>query len=201
MRDRENILAVAELLPEYMGFIFYKESPRYVGGNFELPSGLPESIKKVGVFVNESAPRMIEIARNLKLDYLQLHGYESVEKCELLRSAGFRVIKVFSVDDNFDFEGVEFYEDVVDFFLFDTKGKYYGGNAVPFDWQVLSKYEQKVSFFLSGGITLENVNDIGSLRNANLHAIDVNSGVESKPGMKDLKKLKSLIEKIRKHKI
>lgn len=197
MRERENILAVAALLPEYMGFIFYKESPRYVGEDFELPSEFPESIKKVGVFVNESAPRMIEIARNLRLDYLQLHGYESVEKCELLRSAGFRVIKVFSVDDNFDFEGVKFYEDVVDFFLFDTKGKYYGGNAVPFDWRILNKYEQKVSFFLSGGITVENVNDIGSLRNANLHAIDVNSGVELKPGMKDLKKLKSLIEKIR----
>jgi phosphoribosylanthranilate isomerase len=77
--------------------------------------------------------------------------------------------------------------------LFDTKGKYYGGNAQAFDWTVLNRYDQQVPFFLSGGITPDNVANIAALKNMNLHALDVNSGVEITPALKSIDKLNTLI--------
>jgi phosphoribosylanthranilate isomerase len=117
MRDAENILAVAALVPEYMGFIFYAKSPRYVGEDFELPVGFPAGIKKVGVFVNESVEKMLETGERLRLDYFQLHGDETVEVCRQLKEAGYGVIKVFSIGDAFDFDTTASYAAAVDFFL------------------------------------------------------------------------------------
>jgi phosphoribosylanthranilate isomerase len=195
MRDRENILEVAKAGVDYMGFIFYAKSPRYVGEMFELPKEFPEGIKKVGVFVNEAVDKMLAIGMRLKLDYFQLHGHEPVEVCKRLKEEGFGVIKVFSVGDDFDFSITEPYAAVVDFFLFDTKGKYYGGNAQVFDWELLRKYDQQVPFFLSGGLTPENIGSLESLKDMNIHALDVNSGVEISPGVKDVEKIKELKRK------
>ena len=96
------------------------------------------------------------------------------------------------MDDDTDFEVTKHYREVVDFFLFDTKGKYYGGNARTFNWDVLTKYDQIIPFFLSGGITPDNIGDIQNLKGLNLQAIDVNSGVEIQPAMKDVKKIKAI---------
>lgn len=196
MRDAENVLAISALQPDYMGFIFYGKSPRFVGEDFQLPASFPAGIKKVGVFVNETPEKMLAIARTLQLDYLQLHGNESVEVCTTVKQGGFGVIKAFSVDDDFDFSITKPYQHIVDFFLFDTKGKYYGGNAQVFDWTVLNRYDQQVPFFLSGGITPDNVANIATLKNMNLHALDVNSGVEITPALKSIEKLNTLIAQV-----
>jgi len=192
MRDWINIREVIALRPDYMGFIFYANSPRFVGEDFQLPESFPADIKKAGVFVNASVEEMLLQAERLKLDYLQLHGNESVRQCEELKEKGVAVIKVFSVDDDFDFTSTKPYAHSVDFFLFDTKGKYYGGNARTFDWNVLQRYDQQVPFFLSGGISPYNVSGIKELKGMNLHAIDINSGVEVTPGMKDIEKIKDI---------
>jgi phosphoribosylanthranilate isomerase len=192
MRDAENILKVAALGVDYMGFICYEKSPRYVGEGFELPPGFPEEIRKVGVFVNADVEEMLSIGKRLKLDYFQLHGDESAQVCLRLKEEGFGVIKVFSIGDEFDFSMTEQYAAITDFFLFDTKGKYYGGNAQVFDWGQLNKYDQQVPFFLSGGLNPANVLKLSSLKGMNIHALDVNSGVEVSPGVKDVNKIKRL---------
>jgi phosphoribosylanthranilate isomerase len=195
MRDTENIRSVASLQPDMMGFIFYKRSPRYVSESFGLPDDLPSTIRRVGVFVSESNDIIQQKVRSLNLDYVQLHGRESVEQCAELKSAGMTVIKVFSVDDQFDFSVTMPYEGVTDFFLFDTKGKYHGGNAQVFDWKVLEKYSQRVPFFLSGGLNPENIKSaIDATKGMNLFALDVNSGVEISPAVKDADKVRLLKE-------
>lgn len=196
MREEINILQVAALKPDYLGFIFYAKSPRFVGDDFEIPQYLSSEIERVGVFVNEDNGEVSEKVLQYDLDYVQLHGSESAEACKELKDKGIGVIKVFSVGDDFDFVVTKPYEKVVDFFLFDTKGKYHGGNAVTFDWSILKKYNQSVPFFLSGGLTPENVQGISQLKGMNLYALDVNSGVESAPGVKDVGKIKLLMERI-----
>lgn len=200
MRDAQNIRQVAGLVPDYMGFIFYGPSPRYVGDDFRLKEEVPAHIVRVGVFVNASNDEIKRQSAAVGFDHVQLHGNESVQQAAALKEAGFRVIKVFSIDDKFDFAATKEYSPVVDYFLFDTKGKLHGGNAQTFNWKVLQRYEQDVPFFLSGGISPENIHNIASLETMNLFALDVNSGVEESPGLKSLEKLKAVfdcVERIR----
>lgn len=198
MRDTENILTIGNRRPDFMGFIFYKNSPRFIGTDFAMPSSLDSNVKRVGVFVNADVGEILSAVEKHKLDIVQLHGDETVELCKKLKlQVG--VIKVFSVDNTFDFEVVKPYEAVVDYFLFDTKGMQRGGNGVAFDWQVLGKYKGEVPFFLSGGISSDNAATIEEIDHPRLFAIDVNSGIEIKPGLKDLNKfneVKKLIKSI-----
>ena len=193
MRDTENIAAVASLRPQYLGFIFYPKSPRFVGESFDIPANVPASIKRVGVFVNESDGVIVAKSQSSKLDFVQLHGNESPAQCYELKATGLSVIKVFSIDDDFNFELTKPYRDVVDYFLFDTKGKYYGGNAKTFDWNILERYDQEIPFFLSGGLSPENVNALGEIVKMNIHALDLNSGVEISPGLKDIEKISAIM--------
>jgi phosphoribosylanthranilate isomerase len=193
MRDAENIAAIGSLRPQYMGFIFYPKSPRYVGDSFDIPANLPASIKRVGVFVNESNAVIIAKSNALKLGLVQLHGNESPAQCDELKATALGVIKVFSIDDDFNFELTKPYRKAVDYFLFDTKGKYYGGNAKTFNWNILGKYDQEVPFFLSGGLSPDNVNSLGDIQKMNLHALDLNSGVEISPGLKDIEKIRTIV--------
>jgi phosphoribosylanthranilate isomerase len=192
MRQASNIMDVSSLSPDYMGFIFYKKSPRYVGDEFSMPAELNPSITRVGVFVNETTPVILDNAKKFGFEMVQLHGDEAEDQCSALRSEGLRVIKAVSVGKAGDLGITEKYADAVDFFLFDTKGKYYGGNALAFDWQLLTNYHQRKPFFLSGGINPDNVSATRFLSDMNLHAIDVNSGVELSPGLKDLEKVREL---------
>jgi phosphoribosylanthranilate isomerase len=196
MRNTENIREVAALSPDYMGFIFYEKSTRYVGSEFVLPDDLDSTINRVGVFVNHSKAFIKEKAVRHQLNYVQLHGDESVTFCEELKTEGIRVIKVFRVDEDFDFRGTKQFERVADFFLFDTKGKRYGGNAIPFDWSLLNQYNQVVPFFLSGGIQSDNVRQLKNISTLNIHAIDVNSGVEDQPGLKNVNKISEIINQL-----
>ncbi|MBG6111039.1 phosphoribosylanthranilate isomerase [Flavobacterium sp. CG_9.10] len=192
MKYPDNIIEVGSLLPDYMGFIFWEKSARYFDG--VIPD-LPKSIKKVGVFVNETAEVILAKAIKYDLQAIQLHGHESVEFCLNLKNeldSKIEIIKVFSVDDDFDFEVLKPFEAVCDYFLFDTKGKLPGGNGTTFDWKVLEKYPSSKPFFLSGGIGIEELEAVKEISKTNLplYAIDVNSKFEIEPGLKDKKILK-----------
>jgi phosphoribosylanthranilate isomerase len=193
MHDSDNILQVAELQPDYMGFIFYAKSKRFVGNEFKIPMQLNRSIKRVGVFVNESTERILELAWLHNLDFVQLHGDEGVDQCWELKNEKLGVIKVFSIDEHFDFVKVEPYKKAVDSFLFDTKSDSYGGTGKTFDWNILTGYDYDVPFFLSGGLSPNNIEEAKNLGNKNLYALDINSGVEISPGLKSKEKLVELI--------
>jgi phosphoribosylanthranilate isomerase len=195
MKYPDNILEVGALLPDYMGFIFWEKSSRYFDG--VIPD-LPKSIKKVGVFVNETAEIILAKAIKYDLQAVQLHGHESVEFCLNLKNeldSKIEIIKVFSVDDDFDFEVLKPFETVCDYFLFDTKGKLPGGNGTTFDWKVLKNYPSSKPFFLSGGIGIEEIDFIEEILKTKLpiHALDLNSKFEREPGLKD----KTILKKFR----
>ncbi|WP_371538622.1 phosphoribosylanthranilate isomerase [Flavobacterium sp. Arc3] len=189
MKYPDNILEVGSLLPDYMGFIFWEKSARYFNG---LIPELPKSIKKVGVFVNETAAIITEKVAKHDLQAVQLHGKESASYCETLRNQlpkDIQIIKVFSIQDEFDFSTLEPFESLCDYFLFDTKGKLPGGNGTTFDWKVLENYPSTKPFFLSGGIGLEELEAVKQILKMNLpvYAIDVNSKFETAPGLKNIK--------------
>jgi len=187
MKYPDNILEVGALLPDYMGFIFWEKSARYFNG--EIPE-LIATVKKVGVFVNQSQEEILAKVSKYNLQAVQLHGNESVEflselKKELPKKV--QIIKAFSADNDFDFETIKPFEAVSDFFLFDTKGKLPGGNGTTFDWTILKKYNSKKPFFLSGGIGINELKAIEEISKTNLpiYAIDVNSKFEIEPGLKN----------------
>lgn len=189
MKYYANIQEVATLQPDYLGFIFYEKSPRLFEG--ELPE-IPNTIAKVGVFVNASLSDILNKIKGYNLQLVQLHGEERPEICEVLQLINIKVIKAFSIDETFDFETLTPYETVCDYFLFDSKGKNPGGNGTTFNWEILKNYPSQKPFFLSGGIGLEEVTKIKQL-NLPIHAIDVNSKFETKPGLKKISDCKKII--------
>ncbi|MCK0147325.1 phosphoribosylanthranilate isomerase [Arenibacter sp. F26102] len=201
-----NTLEVATLYPDYLGFIFWKPSKRFNEGN--IPQ-LPPSIKKVGVFVDATIEEVLEKIETFGLDAVQLHGKESPEFCSSLKrfindrtkalgAANLKIIKVFSIKDDFDFGVLTPYEEVCDYYLFDTKGKLPGGNGYTFSWEVLKNYHSTKPYFLSGGIGLDEIEKIKEFKkrpeSKYCHAIDVNSKFELEPGLKDIDKLKEFKE-------
>ena len=192
MKFPENILEVGALLPDFMGFIFWEKSSRYFDD--EIPM-LPKSIKKVGVFVDESFEIVVSKIDKHNLDCIQLHGNESIEFCKKLKELPIEIIKVFSIKDNFDFTVLKEYEGVCDYFLFDTKGELPGGNGTTFDWNLLKEYPSKKPFFLSGGIGIEQIKILKEM-NLPIYAIDVNSKFETEPGLKNTELLKSFQSQI-----
>ncbi|TSE09874.1 phosphoribosylanthranilate isomerase [Aquimarina algiphila] len=215
MKFPENIQNVAALLPDYLGFIFYEKSPR----NFE--GGIPnisENIKKTGVFVDASIDFIIKNVKQHGFKAIQLHGNESVEFCKTLKLEASKlpnpislsktdtvlnkieIWKVFSIKDEFDFDTLKPYEGIVDYFLFDTKGKEKGGNGYVFDWRVLEGYSSTTPFILSGGIGLAEIDAIQTFLNKPeskyLYAIDVNSKFEDSPGLKNIENVKKLKKQI-----
>ena len=199
MKQPDNLNAVAALQPDFLGFIFYPKSKRYMADTLlpEQVRKLPASIQRVGVFVNAEECEILEQAKKFDLDFLQLHGDETPEQCAALQGKGYQIVKAFGVDEQFDFEQLNAYAALVDFYLFDTKGQAYGGNGVVFDWSVLEKYDQQKPFFLSGGIGIEEVKGLNKIpAHLPLYALDVNSRFETEPGLKNeelLRELKELI--------
>ena len=197
MKHAANIAAVADLHPDYMGFIFYPKSPRYVNDvSAELVKYIPDSIKTTGVFVNEYLEVLKSRVLKHKLKAVQLHGNEDVSYCNALKETGIEVIKAFGIDAHFDFKHLEGFSSSVDYFLFDTQTPAHGGSGKVFDWRLLAKYKLNKPYFLSGGITLTHAESILKIKNERLYAIDVNSKFELEPGMKDVDKLNEFFEKI-----
>ncbi|MSP84749.1 MAG: phosphoribosylanthranilate isomerase [Flavobacteriaceae bacterium] len=199
MKYPNNILEVGTLLPDYMGFIFWEKSTRFFDGIIPL---LPESIKKVGVFVNEKEQEILTKIKKYDLQAVQLHGNESVEFCINLKNKidpTLEIIKVFSVNDVFDFEVLNHFESVCDYFLFDTKGKLPGGNGTNFDWKVLENYPSTKPFFLSGGIGIEEMLEVKEISKTNLpiYAMDINSKFEIEPGLKNIELLSSFKDNLK----
>jgi phosphoribosylanthranilate isomerase len=189
MRAPDNIAALSDLAPDYMGFIFWKHSKRFV--TTPTPD-LPATIKKTGVFVDADPAYITATAKQHQLQALQLHGDESPDFCQKLQDLGLEIIKAFAVDTSFDFSVLKTYETVCDYFLFDTKGRLPGGNGSRFDWSVLQYYPSTKPFFLSGGIGTGDHSAIASIINLNLplYAIDINSQFESEPGLKNIETIK-----------
>ena len=195
---KHNPREAAELEPDYLGFIFWENSPRFFDG--EIPQ-LLSGIRKVGVFVDATLEEVLEKIEKYNLRGVQLHGNESPEfcrqikdRCQTGQSRNPLVIKVFSVKDDFDFSVLKPYEEICDYYLFDTKGKLPGGNGYTFDWKILKDYPSTKPYFLSGGIGLDEVNSVREFlerpESKYCHAIDVNSRFEIEPGLKNIEKLK-----------
>ncbi|MCZ4244234.1 phosphoribosylanthranilate isomerase [Pedobacter punctiformis] len=201
MRLAANIATVAELQPDYMGFIFYEGSPRLISEvSAELIKYIPAEIKTTGVFVDEAIEKVKQKVAAYQLKAVQLHGKESVEYCNDLRSSfsGLEVIKAFGVDENFDFSVLDAYANAVDYFLFDTKTKAHGGSGKTFSWRLLDKYKGTKPYFLSGGIDLEHAPEIKKITDARLYALDINSKFELEPGLKDTEKIKTFTNEMKK---
>ncbi len=200
MRESQNILALAELQPDFMGFIFYEKSARFTGDILDKKTlkSLSKNIRKTGVFVNEKFEKMLETWNEYDLDFVQLHGNENIEFCKKLKKEGLKIIKAFSVDNSFDFAETAPFETFTDYFLFDTKADGgYGGHGKAFDWQILDNYSGEKPFLLAGGISFENLEDLKEIKNKNFAGIDVNSKFEISPANKNIEALQELFEKIR----
>ena len=188
---RDNIQEVADLSPDYLGFIFYEKSPRFVGLDFRMPE-LSAAAKIVGVFVNERPALIKTMADRHGIDFAQLHGQETPSNCEWLRQQGIGVIKAFAMEEGFNFDQLVPYESVVDYFLFDTKTPGYGGSGKSFSWKILEDYRLNKRYFLSGGLSLENIGELKGIDLSMVQALDVNSRFEIQPGLKDVTKLLNL---------
>lgn len=195
MKYSENINQIASLQPDYMGFIFYKSSLRNLED--QIPK-INKNIKKVGVFVDASLEFVIKKVESHSLDAIQLHGKESADYCEYIKSNtihnDLQIIKAFSIKDTFDFKLLDPYENSCDYFLFDTKGKLPGGNGYVFNWEILNKYPSTKPYFLSGGIGLGVIENLKRFLQSSVskqcYAIDVNSRFEISPGLKNMEQLK-----------
>lgn len=195
MREAENIHAIESLKIDFMGFIFYPKSPRYVR---ERPTYLPVQCKRVGVFVDAPFQEMLETSRTFGLDMVQLHGNESPEQCAALKAKGLQVIKAFSISTAEDLLHTNIYKGVADYFLFDTACIGYGGSGRRFDWGILKHYTGNTPFLLSGGIRRESLGDVLAFHHPMLAGIDLNSGFETSPGMKDVALLNEFISNLKK---
>ena len=198
-----QVYAMDEMGVEFAGFIFYHKSPRYVVGRIgdEELKRAKLKINKVGVFVNVGYDEVMNYVEKYGLYMVQLHGDESPRLCERI-SEQVPAIKVFRIKegDPIDWK-VREYKNVSDLFLFDTDWSNYGGSGKKFDWKILDGAHINKPFLLSGGIGIE---DAGALRSfaagkhgANLFAVDVNSKLESSPGIKDMEKVKAFVEALR----
>ncbi len=187
--NNKNIAEISALNPDYLGFIFYPQSPRGVTkkiASLDL-SIIPKESSKVAVFVNESYDSISNIIDRYGFEFVQLHGNESPELCNKLQRI-VKVIKVFRISDSLP-QNIDEYQDTCDFILFDSAGKNYGGNGFGFNHSLLDEYKGKLPFFLSGGISVDDSTYLKKIKHENLHVVDINSRFELEPGIKDMEKL------------
>jgi phosphoribosylanthranilate isomerase len=179
---------------DFAGMIFYPSSPRSVVNLHQanLARSYHGHLRKVGVFVNATFEMIEEAVATYGLQVIQLHGEETPAYCCRLRELGLVLIKAFPVASD-QFPDTQPYQASCDYFLFDTASVKKGGTGKRFDWQKLDAYQGKTPFFLSGGIGLEHVPDILSLKHPQLYGVDINSRFEIAPGIKDLEQIKQFI--------
>lgn len=193
MRDSENIRAIEQTKADLMGFIFHPKSPRFVAS---LPEYMPKKQKRVGVFVNASLEQILAKAQKFSLEYIQLHGDEPPAFCSELKNRGLKVIRAQRIANADDIIRAESYN-MADLMIFDTKTELYGGSGKKFNWQLLENYKGCVPFLLSGGIRSDTFEEIKVFFHPQFAGIDLNSGFEISPALKDVGKLNNFIEKIK----
>ncbi len=202
LTNAQNIREILKIsTPDYLGFIFYEHSSRFMPDRLkpEDVQSLPGDIQKTGVFVNSTVSHINKVAKAYGLNVLQLHGEESPAECERLQSLGFTIIKAFRIENSFDNNQLKKYSDVCDYFLFDTAGRYKGGNGKKFNWDILSSYSLDKPYFLSGGIKPEDASLVAGISDIRLFGIDVNSGFESEPGIKVAAKIQEFNTNLKKY--
>lgn len=183
INDADNLNELLKINPGYVGFIFYSKSKRCIKDK-SITNLVKYPTKSVGVFVNEQLDIVLAIAANNRIGTIQLHGEESPEYCSELKECGLEVIKVFNVDEYFDFKRTSAFSKSVNYFLFDSSGNERGGNGVKFNWELLTSYDQPIPFFISGGIGMADVDELKKLSHPQLYAVDINSQFELSPGLK-----------------
>lgn len=196
MREEKNIRQLEKLDIDWMGFIFYADSPRYAGKKLKY---LPSRIKKVGVFVDQNPQIIRERAEVNHLDAIQLHGSEPPWYCLNLQQEGYKIIKTFGIDKDGFIPNAQLhaYKGKCDYFLFDTKTELHGGSGKKFNWDKLKNYQGETPFILSGGISPEDVDEIKSFRHPKFAGIDINSRFEVAPAIKDIEAIKNFIMQLR----
>ncbi|MEN8137677.1 MAG: phosphoribosylanthranilate isomerase [Bacteroidota bacterium] len=195
MRESQNIEELSELDIDMMGMIFYPKSPRYIEKVPVLSGEL--NIDKVGVFVNSNSTEILEKVDEFNLNIVQLHGNEKADCCNDISDSGVVVMKAFGIDEGFDFSVLEEYERSVSMFVFDTKTKDYGGSGKKFNWNKLKEYKGNIPFLLSGGIGPNDIAEVLNFEHPKYAGVDLNSGFEIKPALKNIDLLKEFIKKYR----
>ena len=193
MRDSENIRAIEQTKADLMGFILHPKSPRFVAS---LPEYMPKKQKRVGVFVNASLEQILAKAQKFSLEYIQPHGDDPPAFCSELKNRGLKVIRAQRIANADDIIRAESYN-MADLMIFDTKTELYGGSGKKFNWQLLENYKGCVPFLLSGGIRSDTFEEIKAFFHPQFAGIDLNSGFEISPALKDVGKLNNFIEKIK----
>ena len=200
----DQIQELISLNTNFLGFIFYEKSPRFVLNHLSLEEISEINHQgKVGVFVNETVEKISEISEKAKLNFIQLHGDEDeefVKKLRLSLSKNIKIIKVIRIgNQSFDElqKTINQQPSTVNYLLFDTDSKTFGGTGKTFDWQILNEIEIPIPYFLSGGISLENIHQRSTINHQPL-ALDINSKFETEPGSKNLEKIKNFTQIVKK---
>ena len=196
LTQQSQIQELISMNVDFLGFIFYEKSPRYVLHHLSLKeiAEIPH-FGKVGVFVNESIKAIVEITTESQLDIIQLHGNENekfILQLKQILGNNIKIIKVIRIgNQSFDElqKTINQQPSTVNYLLFDTDSKAFGGTGKTFDWQILNEIEIPIPYFLSGGISLENIHQLSTINQQPL-ALDINSKFETEPGSKDLEKIK-----------
>ncbi len=191
-----NLAKVCKLQPDYVGFIFYHKSKRFVKNPTFVSKVEGCKAKRVGVFVNANLDYIQRKTNEFALDIIQLHGDETPDFCQNVSKIK-PVIKAFQINNNFNFNVLNNYKSNSCKFLFDTSSKSYGGSGKKFNWSLLERYNLNKPFFLSGGISENDAEEIKKINNPMLLGIDVNSRFETEPGIKNIEMLSKFINKIR----
>ncbi|MBN1157835.1 MAG: phosphoribosylanthranilate isomerase [Bacteroidales bacterium] len=199
MRDPDNVRQIIQAGPDIIGFIFYPGSERYAGNMLreDIHKLVPQHIVKAGVFVNEDLSRIMSIAKQISLQLIQLHGDEPPEECRTLKQEGLKIIKAFGIGAGFQMDEMKPYLQVCDYFLFDTRSERFGGSGRKFDWDILGSYRFQKPFFLSGGISAEDIPALKNIVCPFFYGVDINSKFERETGIKDISKVAHFIRQIK----
>ncbi len=199
MREPDNIRALEQLDVDWMGFIFYPKSPRFVE---TLPHYMPQTTKRIGVFVDNTTADVVEKVREYGLHGVQLHGNMSADYCLRLRDElrtldrEVLLIKVFSIATAADLQQTEAYDGLCDYYLFDTRCPELGGSGRSFPWEILHDYRGETPFLLSGGISAGHVDQLAHFSHPGWAGIDLNSRFEVRPGYKDIASIDTFIHNL-----
>ncbi|MBU0606196.1 MAG: phosphoribosylanthranilate isomerase [Candidatus Omnitrophica bacterium] len=194
--NKMDAINASELGVDMLGFVFYNTSKRSVDVKTasDIINELPDTVRKVGVFVNEDKDRVREIARDSGLDTLQFHGDETPEYCSRFKG-DYKVIKAFRLKGREDLRIINSYD--TDFYLLDTyKPGEHGGTGGRFDWNILKDFEFLKPIILSGGLDPDNV--ARAISEVAPYCVDVSTGVEESPGKKSPVLLRKFVEEVRK---